>query len=236
VENTSDPLARPRVLLIEDEPGLVVTLTDRLESEAYHVGVASDGPAGLERATREAWDVILLDIMLPGISGFDICRDIRHRGITTPIIMLTARGHVVDKVLGLKLGADDYLTKPFDMLELTARIEVQLRRAAAMAPGATRQYRFGDITVDFRKAEVTRGSTVLDLAAREFLLLKYLIEHREEALTRDQLLNDVWGYRSMPSTRTVDVHVAWLRQKIEPNSKQPQYLLTIHGLGYKFVG
>jgi two-component system alkaline phosphatase synthesis response regulator PhoP len=233
VENTSDPF---KLLLIEDEPGLVVTLTDRLESEAYQVGVARDGPAGLKRATNETWDVIVLDVMLPGISGFDICRQIRHHGITTPIIILTARGQVVDKVLGLKLGADDYLTKPFDMLELTARIEVQLRRKAAMVPGATRQYRFGDVAVDFRKAEVARGSTVLDLSAREFLLLKYFIEHRESALTRDQLLNDVWGYRSMPSTRTVDVHVAWLRHKIEPDPKHPQYLLTIHGLGYKFVG
>ena len=136
--------------------------------------------------------------MLPGGSGFDICRDARQRGVTTPIIMLTARGQVVDKVLGLKLGADDYLTKPFDMLELTARIEVQLRRAAATAPGATPRYQFGDITVDFRKAEVTRAGRALELSAREFLLLKYFIEHREATLTRDELLNEVWGYHSTP--------------------------------------
>jgi two-component system alkaline phosphatase synthesis response regulator PhoP len=224
-----------RVLLIEDEPGLVLTLTDRLKSEGYEVQSASDGPSGLDRATRERWNVILLDVMLPGASGFDVCRDLRQRGVTTPVIMLTARGQVVDKVLGLKLGADDYLTKPFDMMELSARIEVQLRRVSATASGAL-QYRFGDIEVDFRKAEVTRGGDVVEVSAREYLLLKYLIEHREATITRDQLLNEVWGYHSMPTTRTVDVHVAWLRQKIEPNPKHPQFLLTVHGMGYKFVG
>jgi two-component system, OmpR family, alkaline phosphatase synthesis response regulator PhoP len=232
VENSPVPL----ILLVEDEPGLIVTLTDRLKSEGYDVDVAADGTAGLERATRNRFDVILLDVMLPGMSGFDVCRDLRQRGVTTPIIMLTARGQVVDKVLGLKLGADDYLAKPFDMLELLARIEVQMRRAAASQPGATTQYRFGEISVDFRKAEVAKNGQPLDLSAREFLLLKYFIEHREATLSREVLLNEVWGYRSMPSTRTVDVHVAWLRQKIEPNVKHPQYVLTLHGLGYKFVG
>ena len=224
-----------RVLLIEDEPGLVMTLTDRLRSEGYEVASATDGPAGLDRATNEAWDVILLDVMLPAMSGFDVCRDLRQKGITTPIIMLTARGQIIDRVLGLKLGADDYLTKPFDMMELLARVEVQLRRTAA-ASAVTHQYRFGDIVVDARKAEVTRAGALIDVPAREFLLLKYLIEHRGETLSRERLLNDVWGYHSMPSTRTVDVHVAWLRQKIEPNQKHPQYILTIHGLGYKFAG
>jgi two-component system alkaline phosphatase synthesis response regulator PhoP len=232
--------ARPRskrVLLIEDEPGLVITLSDRLKSDGYDVQCASDGPSGLERGTREPWDVILLDVMLPGASGFDVCRDLRQRGITAPVIMLTARGQVVDKVLGLKLGADDYLTKPFDMMELKARIEVQLRRhAAAASTTSPTQYRFDDIVLDVRKAEVTKAGQPLDLSAREFLLLKYLIEHREATLTRDELLNEVWGYHSMPSTRTVDVHVAWLRQKIEPNPKHPQYLLTVHGMGYKFIG
>jgi len=226
-----------RVLLVEDEPGLVMTLGDRLKSEGYDVGTASDGPGGLERAVRERWDVILLDVMLPGASGFDVCRDVRQRGVTTPIIMLTARGQIVDKVLGLKLGADDYMTKPFDMLELSARIDVQLRRVAlASAPASATQYRFGEISVDFRKVEVLRGGQAVEMSAREFLLLKYFIEHREATLTRDELLNEVWGYHSMPSTRTVDVHVAWLRQKIEPNPKHPQYVLTLHGMGYKFVG
>jgi two-component system alkaline phosphatase synthesis response regulator PhoP len=224
-----------RVLLVEDEPGLVITITDRLRAEGYEVASAADGPSGLERASREPWDVILLDVMLPGQSGFDVCRDLRQRGVTTPVIMLTARGQVVDKVLGLKLGADDYLTKPFDLLELAARIEVQLRRAAPGASGAT-QYSFGDITADFRKAIVTRGGHELELSAREFLLLKYFIEHREATLSREVLLNEVWGYQTAPNTRTVDVHVAWLRQKIEPSPKNPQYILTAHGLGYKFVG
>src|SRR5262249_25494611 len=156
-----------RILLVEDEPGLVLTLSDRLKAEGYEVGVATDGPAGFERATRERWDVILLDIMLPGASGFDVCRDVRQRGVTTPIIMLTARGQVVDEVLGLKLGADDYLTKPFDMMELSARIEVQTRRATAA--GTTPTYRFGDVHVDFRKVEVTRAGHAVELSAREFL-------------------------------------------------------------------
>jgi two-component system alkaline phosphatase synthesis response regulator PhoP len=229
-------LTRKRILIVEDEPGLVLTLTDRLRSEGYDVDSASDGPTGLERATRDRWDLILLDVMLPGANGFDVCRDLRQRGVTTPILMLTARGQIVDKVLGLKIGADDYLTKPFDMLELTARVEVQLRRRAAAATGQQAQYRFGDVLVDFRKAEVSRAGHAAELSAREFLLLKYFIEHREATLTRDELLNEVWGYHSMPSTRTVDVHVAWLRQKIEENPRHPKYLTTVHGLGYKFIG
>jgi two-component system alkaline phosphatase synthesis response regulator PhoP len=226
-----------RVLIVEDEPGLVLTLTDRLKSEGYAVEAASDGPTGLDRAAAEKWDVILLDVMLPGANGFDVCRDLRQRGVATPVIMLTARGQVIDRVLGLKIGADDYLTKPFDMMELLARIEVQIRRLAAASGAATAvRHRFGDIEVDFRKAEVKRSGVPIDVPAREFLLLKYFLEHREATITRDELLNEVWGYHSMPSTRTVDVHVAWLRQKIEPNPRQPQYLLTVHGLGYKFVG
>jgi two-component system alkaline phosphatase synthesis response regulator PhoP len=232
--SSSAAAARRRILLIEDEPGLVLTLTDRLESEGYLVASATDGPSGLERLVREKWDVALVDVMLPGLSGFDLCRDARRRGVTTPMVMLTARSQTIDKVLGLKLGADDYLTKPFDMMELLARIEVQLRRATP--PGAATSYRFGDIAIDFRKVELTRSGQAIDLSAREFLLLKYFIEHREATLSRDELLNEVWGYHSMPSTRTVDVHVAWLRQKIESNPRQPQYLLTMHGLGYKFVG
>ena len=229
------PASVRRVLLVEDEPGLVLTISDRLRAEGYEVASAPDGPSGLERASREAWDVILLDVMLPGKSGFDVCRDLRQRGVMTPVIMLTARGQVVDKVLGLKLGADDYLTKPFDLLELAARIEVQLRRAAPDGATAT-QYSFGEITIDFRKAVITKAGRELEVSAREFLLLKYFVENRETTLSREVLLNDVWGYQSMPNTRTVDVHVAWLRQKIEPNAKTPQYIVTAHGLGYKFLG
>ena len=224
-----------RVLLIEDEPGLVLTLSDRLRSEGYEVAAATDGISGRDRACAEAWDLILLDVMLPGMGGFDVCREIRGKRVSTPIIMLTARGQIVDRVLGLRIGADDYLTKPFDMMELLARIEVQLRRAAAPASGP-HIYQFGAIVLDVRKAEVLRGGERIDVPAREFLLLKYFLEHRGETLSREQLLNDVWGYHAMPSTRTVDVHVAWLRQKVEPNPRMPQYILTIHGLGYKFAG
>lgn len=224
-----------RILLIEDEPGIVLTLTDRLSREGYSVESAVDGESGLERATREPFDLVLLDLMLPRLSGFDVCREMRRRDIETPVIMLTARGQTVDKVVGLKLGADDYVTKPFDMAELLARVEARLRR-----PPATEHpvdgCAFGDVRVDFRKAEATRGGVPIDLSAREFQLLRYFIEHRGATLTRDELLNEVWGYNSMPSTRTVDVHVAWLRQKIEPNSRHPQFILTVHGLGYKFVG
>ena len=232
---TPTPQGR-RILLIEDEPGLVLTLTDRLASEGYDTASATDGPLGLRRAVTEAWDLILLDVMLPGMGGFDVVKEIRQQKVTVPVIMLTARGQVIDKVLGLKLGADDYLTKPFEMLELLARIEAQLRRAAASAAPGARRYQFADIVMDVRKAEVRRQGQVVDLSAREFLLLKYFIEHREATLTREELLNDVWGYHSMPTTRTVDVHVAWLRQKIEPNVKQPQFIITVHGLGYKFIG
>jgi two-component system alkaline phosphatase synthesis response regulator PhoP len=174
--------------------------------------------------------------MLPRLNGFDVCRDLRQRGVSTPIIMLTARGQVVDKVIGLKLGADDYVTKPFEMIELLARIESLLRRAPALPAPPSETYQFGAVRVDFRRAEVERDGRPVELSAREFQLLRYFIEHRGSTLSRDELLNEVWGYNAMPSTRTVDVHVAWLRQKLEPNPRHPQYILTVHGLGYKFVG
>jgi two-component system, OmpR family, alkaline phosphatase synthesis response regulator PhoP len=224
-----------RILLIEDEPGLVLTLTDRLAREGYTIESATDGEAGLERASHEPFDLLLLDLMLPRMGGFDVCRELRRRGIETPVIMLTARGAVVDKVVGLKLGADDYVTKPFEMAELLARIEAHLRRTPA-TPHPTEGYVFGDVRVDFRRAEATRGGEALELSAREFQLLRYFVEHRGATLTREELLNEVWGYNAMPSTRTVDVHVAWLRQKIEPNPRHPQFILTIHGMGYKFAG
>ena len=227
-----------RILLVEDEPSLVLTLTDRLISEGYRVDTASDGEEALVRAEAGAFDLILLDVMLPRKNGFDVLRDLRQRGLETPVIMLTARGQVVDTVVGLKLGADDYLSKPFEMMELLARIEARLRRRTT--PPATMPvsegYQFGEVRMDFRSAEVFRGTEPLELSAREYQLLRYLIEHRNEVISRDQLLNEVWGYNAMPSTRTVDVHVAWLRQKIEPNPRHPQFLLTVHGLGYRFVG
>jgi two-component system, OmpR family, alkaline phosphatase synthesis response regulator PhoP len=224
-----------RVLLVEDEPGLVLTLTDRLAREGYGVETSIDGESGLERAASEAFDLLLLDVMLPRMNGFDVLRELRRRGVDTPVIMLTARGQVVDKVVGLKLGADDYVTKPFDMVELLARVEAKLRRAPAPARPVD-GYQFGDVGIDFRRAEVVKAGLPLDLSAREFQLLRYFVEHRGATLTREELLNEVWGYNSMPSTRTVDVHVAWLRQKIEPIPRHPQYILTIHGLGYKFAG
>ena len=230
------PPADKRILLIEDEPGIVLTLTDRLTREGYSVDSATDGESGLERATRDAFDLLLLDLMLPRMSGFDVCRELRKRGIETPVIMLTARGQVVDKVVGLKLGADDYVTKPFEMAELLARVEAHLRRAPVDAASRPKGYAFGDVRVDFRKAEATRDGQPLELSAREFQLLRYFLEHRGATLTREELLNEVWGYNSMPSTRTVDVHVAWLRQKIEPNPRHPQFILTVHGMGYKFAG
>jgi two-component system, OmpR family, alkaline phosphatase synthesis response regulator PhoP len=228
-------VTQKRILLVEDESGLVLTLTDRLTREGYLVESAMDGESGLERASGEAFDLLLLDLMLPRMSGFDVCRELRRRGIDTPVIMLTARGQVVDKVVGLKLGADDYVTKPFEMAELLARIEAQLRRAPA-APHPAEGYAFGDVRVDFRKAEAIRDGQPIELSAREFQLLRYFVEHRGATLSRDELLNEVWGYNAMPSTRTVDVHVAWLRQKIEPNPRHPQFILTIHGMGYKFAG
>lgn len=224
-----------RILLVEDEPGLVLTLRDRLTREGYAVDTAVDGEAGLERAAGEAFDLVLLDVMLPRLGGFDVLKELRRRSVETPVIMLTARGQVVDKVVGLKLGADDYVTKPFEMMELLARIEAKLRRAP-VTPHPTEGYQFDGIRIDFRRAEVTRDGAPLELSAREFQLLKYFIEHRGATLTREELLNEVWGYNAMPSTRTVDVHVAWLRQKIEPNPRHPQFILTVHGMGYKFAG
>ena len=224
-----------RVLLVEDEPGLVLTLTDRLGREGYLVEVARDGESGVARAAQERFDLILLDVGLPRRNGFDVCRDLRQRGVATPIIMLTARGQTVDKVVGLKLGADDYVTKPFEMAELLARIEARLRRPTGAATDAG-VHVFGDVRVDVRAAEVTRGGLPAELSAREFQLLKYFLEHRGAVVSRNTLLDEVWGYHAMPSTRTVDVHVAWLRQKIEANPRRPQYILTVHGLGYKFVG
>jgi len=224
-----------RILLIEDEPGLVLTLSDRLAREGYAVESATDGETGLERASHEPFDLLLLDLMLPRMGGFDVCRELRRRGIETPVIMLTARGAIVDKVVGLKLGADDYVTKPFEMAELLARIEAHLRRTP-VTPHPTEGYVFGDVRVDFRRAEATKDGAALELSAREFQLLRYFVEHRGATLTREELLNEVWGYNAMPSTRTVDVHVAWLRQKIEPNPRHPQFILTVHGMGYKFAG
>jgi two-component system alkaline phosphatase synthesis response regulator PhoP len=225
-----------RILLVEDEPSLVMTLTDRLTSEGYVVESASDGPTGLARALAGTFDLVVLDVMLPGQNGFDVCRDLRRRGSSVPVLMLTARGQVVDKVLGLKLGADDYLTKPFDMMELLARVESLLRRARTAVAASAGTYVFGPAHVDFRRGEVVKDGEPVELSALEFKLLAYLIEHRGELLSRDRLLNEVWGYETAPYSRTVDVHIASLRQKIEPDPRRPQFILTRHGRGYTFAG
>jgi len=225
-----------KILLVEDEAGLRLTLTDRLRSEGYEVESAEDGAAGYERGLAGGHDLLILDVMLPHKNGFDICRDLRAQGLRTPIMMLTARGQTVDKVLGLKIGADDYLTKPFEAMELLARVEALLRRGGPAAPESSTSYRFGDVFIDFKRTEVRRGSEELTLSAKEFQLLKYFIEHSGETLSRDVLLEKVWGYESTPSTRTVDVHVAWLRQKIEDDPKKPKWVQTVHGMGYKFLG
>src|SRR5947199_7580456 len=192
-----------RVLLVEDEEALRMTVSDRLENEDYGVECAKDGQEGYEKAVQEKSDLIILDVMLPRKNGFDVCRDIRKAGLVMPIIMLTARSEVIDKVLGLKIGADDYLTKPFEMMELMARIEALLRRSKI--PVATGVHEFGSLKVDFRGTSVRRDGKVVPLSAREFQLLRYLIEHRGETLSRDLLLKEVWGYSSEAFTRTVDV-------------------------------
>jgi two-component system, OmpR family, alkaline phosphatase synthesis response regulator PhoP len=225
-----------RLLLVEDEPGLQLAVSDRLIAEGYRVETAADGHTAVLRATSEPFDLIILDVMLPGRDGFDVARTVRQQGVQTPILMLTARTQVVDRVVGLKLGADDYLTKPFEMIELMARLEALLRRAPATTIMSPERYQFGDVLVDARKAEVSKDGALVDLSAKEFHLLRYFIEHRGATISREELLQEVWGYQSTPSTRTVDVHIAWLRQKLESNPRVPQYILTVHGLGYKFVG
>lgn len=225
-----------KILLVEDEAGLVVTLSDRLRNEGYSVEVARDGRQGLDRALNDPFDLIILDVMLPQKSGIDVCRDLRQNGLAVPILMLTARSQTVDKVLGLKIGADDYVTKPFDMLELLARVEALLRRAPGTPASLGSVHQIGAIRVDLRRTQVWRDGQPVSLSAREFQLLHYFIEHRGATLSRSELLEQVWGYGSTTGTRTVDVHVAGLRQKLESDPRQPQLILTVLGLGYKFAG
>jgi two-component system, OmpR family, alkaline phosphatase synthesis response regulator PhoP len=226
-----------RILLIEDEPGLIMTLTDRLSNEGFIVEQASDGLKGEKAGKEGGFDLIILDVMLPHKGGFEVCRDLRHAGVSTPILILTARGEVTEKVVGLKLGADDYLTKPFEMMELLARVEALLRRRSTAATGSARleRFAFGKNEVDFRSMEVSRGGKIVELSAREFQLLRYFIEHAGEVLSRETILNGVWGYDAMPSTRTIDTHVTWLRQKLEDNHHHPEHILTVYGVGYRFV-
>lgn len=223
------------VLLVEDDASLVVALKRGFELEGYTAEVARDGEAALQQVEAQAFDVMILDVMLPKLSGLDVCQRLRHTGNAIPIIMLTARGQEIDKVLGLKIGADDYLTKPFSFMELIARIEAILRRVHRRSE-VTMQYQFGDVALNFAALEATKAGHPLNLSQREFRLLKYFIEHRGEVVTRDQLLDAVWGYDRFPLSRTVDMHIAKLRQKIEALPSHPAWLITVHGSGYKFVG
>lgn len=214
----------------------MITLSDRLRNEGFEVDFASDGEEGLAKATSSEFDLIILDLMLPKKSGLDVCRDLRRSSIETPILMLTAKGETIDKVLGLKLGADDYLTKPFEVMELLARVEALLRRSPVHSNGSSNEkYAFGEVEIDFNRAEVLKAESPVDLSAMEFKLLQFLVENRGNVHSRNELLDAVWGYDAMPTTRTVDVHIAWLRQKLEENPKRPRYIQTVHGLGYKFV-
>jgi DNA-binding response OmpR family regulator len=223
-----------KVLIIEDEPNMVLGLKDSCEYEGYEVAVARDGKEGLEKALTERPDIILLDVMLPLMSGIDVCRTLRKRGSETPILMLTARSQEVDKVVGLDVGADDYVTKPFSIMELLARMRAHLRRAAKQVV-ALESFTFGEVELDFKKFVARKGGQALELSAREFEILRYLIQRRGEIVTRDQLLDEVWGYESTPVTRTVDNHIAKLRQKIEPHPTEPRHIVTIHRLGYRFI-
>lgn len=212
-----------------------MTLTDRLESEGYTVECAVDGEEGYDKAAGAAFDVIILDVGLPRRNGFDVCRDLRQAGLITPVLMLTARGQTVDKVLGLKIGADDYVTKPFEMMELLARVEALLRRAPMRPSNQGAIHQFGSVRVDLRGTEVTRDGQVVNVSAREFQLLRYFVEHAGTTISRNELLKEVWGYSTETFTRTVDVHIVSLRQKIEADPKHPKLILTVPGLGYKFA-
>jgi two-component system alkaline phosphatase synthesis response regulator PhoP len=224
-----------RILLVEDEPGLSLTVTDLLEAEGYQVDTAMDGPTGLAKAGGGEFDVVILDVMLPGKSGFDVCRELRQKGCDTAILMLTAKTGVVDRVVGLKLGADDYLAKPFDPSELLARVESLLRRVPKKKRIPVEQFEFGNVSADFALGQVHKKGELVTMAAKELQLLRYLIDRRGTVVSREELLQNVWEYQAEVSSRTIDVHVAWLRQKLEDNPQSPQYIHTVRGVGYRFT-
>ena len=223
-----------RILLIEDEPGLVLTVSDLLSTEGYEVESAGDGESGLTKAITGKFDLVILDIMLPRKTGFDVCRELRQKGIDVAILMLTAKTQVVDRVVGLKLGADDYLTKPFDPAELLARVEALLRRVQKENRIPVQSFQFGDIEIDFERALLLKAGNPVTLASKELQLLRYLVDNRGRVVPREELLQNVWEYSSDVSSRTIDVHVAWLRQKIEDNPQNPKHIHTIRGKGYRF--
>ena len=225
----------PRILIVEDEPNMVAGLRDNFEFEGYQVISTRDGVEGLERALSESPDLLILDVMMPKMSGFEVCKQLKAKRPSLPIIMLTARGQEVDKVVGLELGADDYVTKPFSIRELLARVKAVLRRARVL-PKQRDRYSFSDVEVDLQGCRVMRGGKYLEVSTKEFDLLKYFIFHAGENISRDRLLEEVWGYEHYPTTRTVDAHIVHLRQKLEPTPEQPRFFLTVHGIGYRFVG
>jgi DNA-binding response OmpR family regulator len=224
-----------KVLIVEDDQAMAVALRDGFTYEGYSVHVARDGTSGLRMAEERSHDLVILDVMLPRMSGLDVCRQLRSSGNGTPIIMLTARGQEIDKVLGLKTGADDYVTKPFSFLELMARVEAVLRRTSKSVE-AVEQVSFGDVEVNFKTFEASKSGRSIELSPREFKMIKYFAEHRGEVVTREQLLDHVWGYEGLPLTRTVDMHIAKLRQKIEDTPSDPHHVITVHRVGYKFTG
>jgi DNA-binding response OmpR family regulator len=224
----------PKVLIIEDERDLVLGLKDNFEYEGYQVCAAYDGESGVESARRENPDLILLDVMLPRMNGLDVCRELRRRGLETPIIMLTARSAEVDKVVGLEVGADDYITKPFGLREVLARVRAALRRSRGQEADVE-VFDFGDVHLNFRKHQATKAGKPLELSPRELATLLFLIQRREETVTREQLLDEVWGLDNYPFTRTVDNHIAKLRQKIEDSPSDPKHIITVHRVGYKFI-
>jgi two-component system alkaline phosphatase synthesis response regulator PhoP len=226
---------RTRILIVEDEPAMVAGLRDNFEYEGYEVISAGDGADGLDRALTDNPDLVVLDVMMPRMSGLDVCKQLKAQRPGIPIIMLTARGQEIDKVVGLELGADDYVTKPFSIRELMARVKAVLRRVSPAAP-APEVYRFSDVEVNVRTNQVLRDGQPIELSSKEFALLAYFVAHPAETLTRDRLLDAVWGYENYPNTRTVDTHIVHLRQKVEPNPEEPRFILTVHGSGYKFIG
>ncbi len=223
-----------RILLVEDEPGLVLTLSDLLTSEGYAVEAATDGPSGLALAANEAFDLVILDVMLPGKNGFEVCRELRQQGRDMAVLMLTAKTQLVDRVVGLRIGADDYLTKPFEPPELLARIEALLRRVNKENAAKVVRFRFGKVDVDFEKGDVLKGGAPISLAGKELELLHYLIDRRGKVVSREELLEAVWQYQPGVSSRTIDVHITWLRQKLEENPQRPRHIHTVRGTGYRF--
>jgi DNA-binding response OmpR family regulator len=227
-------IVEPRILVVEDDAAILRGLTDNLRFDGYDVLPARTGDEGLRLILEEDPDLVILDIMLPALSGFDVCRRARKQGKLMPILMLTARGQEVDRVMGLDLGADDYITKPFSIPELLARVRAHLRRANAGTPPPER-VSFGDVMVEFESYEARKGGQDVHLSPKEFGVLRLLVAREGEVVSRTDLLHDVWGYDRFPTTRTVDNHMASLRSKLEEDPGEPRHLLTVHGVGYKFV-